>query len=474
MAKQITIPDGLEALGDSFQQLLDLTQARVEAGLKGAGASTDFAAVEVEFAERSAAVERSGVAAALQALDVDAPRVTIGGEVYTRVGRSAATYHTLSGDVTVERSLYRKKGVRNAKVVDAVSLRSGAVGQGWLPGTVTAMGFLMQQGTSREAEASGALIGRVPYSHASFERVAQVAGREVVSRAASVEEALLAEFELPPGACGLSLSVDRVSVPMEEPRARPVGRPRKGAPKNPISRVYRMAYTGTLGIHDHKGEILETLYYGGMPTSGGTTVAASLARDAARLVERYPKLLVGLIADGAPEMWNLMEAACAKAGLTEVSSLIDLWHNLEKLGAASRVVHGPAGVAKAVATYRTQLLNDPEAAMKIHAELAASGLENEQVGESRPVHEAMTYLLNHLFRMDYATARAQGRPVGSGPVEAGCKTLFAVRMKRSGARWKDDSGNHVLQLRALALSNRYAEAMRLTLAPRREGVSAGQ
>jgi hypothetical protein len=331
----------------------------------------------------------------------------------------------------------------------------------------------MQQGTSREAEATSRLLGRVPYSHASFERIAQTVGQEVVSHAASVEETQIATFELPMGASGISLSLDRVSVPMEEPRARPVGRPKKGAPKNPISRVYRMAYTGTLGIHDAQGEMLETIYYGGMATSGGLEVSARLARDAARLVKKYPHLLVGIVADGAPEMWNLMETACAEAGLTEVTSLIDLWHNLEKLGAASRVVHGPDGVAKAVASYRAQLLNDPEAPMKIHAQLEASGKEHEQVGDSQPVHEAMTYLLNHLFRMDYATARAEGRPVGSGSVEAGCKTLFAVRMKRSGARWKEESANHIIQLRALALSDRYAETMRLTLEPRRQPVALG-
>ena len=72
--------------------------------------------------------------------------------------------------------------------------------------------------------------------------------------------------------------------------------------------------------------------------------------------------------------------------------------------------------------------------------------------------------------MNYAEVRAAGLPIGSGNTEATCKTLVQVRMKRAGSRWNTASGRHVLQLRALATSDRWDHAMSLTLQPLRKSV----
>ena len=123
-----------------------------------------------------------------------------------------------------------------------------------------------------------------------------------------------------------------------------------------------------------------------------------------------------------------------------------------------------------VQTWRLQLLTRVQTLGEIWAELHRSGQQNTVMGASRPVHEAITYLENHRLEMNYAAARKRGLPVGSGHVEAPCKSLVALRMKRPGARWKETTGGQVLQLRALALSDRWDSAMRLTLRPLRKAV----
>jgi hypothetical protein len=46
------------------------------------------------------------------------------------------------------------------------------------------------------------------------------------------------------------------------------------------------------------------------------------------------------------------------------------------------------------------------------------------------------------------------------------------RMKRLGSRWKEPTGDHVIQLRALALSDRWDQGIDLTLRPLRRAVRA--
>ena len=200
-------------------------------------------------------------------------------------------------------------------------------------------------------------------------------------------------------------------------------------------------------------------------------LVAGMAGDVAELLEKGPRLRVSLLADGAHEMWNLLEKEFDETLLgVEIHRLVDLWHLLEKLGKAAKMVHGETAADAVVTRWRMALLNRSTAAREIVGELWKSGCRHVRVDGTRPVHEAITYLINHRERMDYAAARRQGRPVGSGNVEATCKTLVEVRMKRAGSRWKERSGDLVLQLRALAQSDRWDHALALTLAPLRKSV----
>lgn len=102
-----------------------------------------------------------------------------------------------------------------------------------------------------------------------------------------------------------------------------------------------------------------------------------------------------------------------------------------------------------------------------------SGRQQVRVGDSRPVHKAITYLQNHWEDMRYDKTRSLGLPIGSGNVEATCKSLFEVPLKRLGCRWKESIGAHIVDLRAVALGDPYSQVITLSLAPLRKCVAVG-
>lgn len=462
----IEVPDGNKELAAAVSAMAEVISQVVDRG--AGGKSLDYARVEREVGERVAAVERAVHQAILRSLDLDAPGVRIEGAHWTRVGRYPATYYTLAGPVEVERSVYRRDGARNSKVVDPISLRAGVVADGWLPQTARAMAHHVQGGTAREAERRVAELGRLPYSPASFDRVAHAVGELYADRHVDIEDALITAYELPAGVTSVSAGLDRVSLPIAEPRPRPPGRPRKDAPKRPITVAWRMAWVATVTMHDKDGNALHTIRYGAMPDDGACSLLQGVAGDVRELLHKQPRLKVALLSDGAHDLVEHLAVEVGDRLDREVVQIVDFWHLMEKLGAAARVL-GDDHAAR-LARWRLQLLNREHAARAILQELRASGCETVRVGDTQPVHEAITYLANHGQRMNYAAARAAGLPIGSGNVEATCKTLVEVRMKRAGARWKVPTGRHVLQLRALATSDRWVEAMELTLRPLRKSV----
>jgi hypothetical protein len=261
---------------------------------------------------------------------------------------------------------------------------------------------------------------------------------------------------------------------MEEPAKKPVGRPRQDAPKRPVERNYRQAYAGTVTLHDEEGKALHTVRYGRMPQGDARALCAGMGADVAMLLRKRPDLKVERLWDGAPEMHHLLAAEVneEKPG-TPVDDLVDFWHLMEKLAAAAEVIFGAMSIAHLL-RWKLKLLNTPGAVWRIATELHKSGKEQVQVqvGKAQPVHEAITYLENNGERMNYADARQKGLPIGSGNTEATCKSLFGLRMKRSGSRWKELTGAHIVHLRALALSDRWDDGITLALRELRTPVRA--
>jgi len=466
----LSIPSNLKHLVEPVEQLIKIVEERVEVVGRD-GRAVDYARLERSYAERVAAIESAAHLCTLEAMAIDAEAIDVHGQAYVRVADGNGTYYTMTGPVEVRRGLYRKVGERNAKVVDVISLRAGAVGAGWMPHTAQAMAHYHQLGTSREAQQAAQQTCRLPYSRASFERVPHLIGALWLEHHADIEDKLIQDLEVPKAATSVSVALDRASVPMEEVVPRPPGRPRKDAPKRSVARNFRMAFCATVTLHDGEGRALHTLRYGQMPNCDPQLLCNRLANDVLQLREKRPDLKVALLADGAHEMWNLLEPNFPTTVFGALHRCVDFWHVVEKLAAAAKVMRKDGADAKAMVwRWRRLLRQRRDAADLILGEIAASGCEAIVVDGECPVHDAITYLEHHAERMNYAGAIKKGLPIGSGNVEATCKTLIGIRMKRCGSRWHTETGNHVLHLRALALSDRWNAAMAELLATQRTAV----
>jgi hypothetical protein len=74
--------------------------------------------------------------------------------------------------------------------------------------------------------------------------------------------------------------------------------------------------------------------------------------------------------------------------------------------------------------------------------------------QAQQVYEELGYFVHNIERMQYRTFRRQGLFIGSGVVEAGCKTVIGSRCKQSGMFWGIRGAENILALRCIHASRR--------------------
>ena len=128
----------------------------------------------------------------------------------------------------------------------------------------------------------------------------------------------------------------------------------------------------------------------------------------------------------------------------DAEKIVDYYHAAEYLWAAARARHGDGDLAKAWAK-------------KLCALLKAGRLDDalddlrQRGGDADECRKAVAYLAARRGRMRYDEHLAQGLPIGSGIIEAGCKNVVGRRMKGTGMRWSVAGANPVLWLRCARL-----------------------
>ena len=210
-----------------------------------------------------------------------------------------------------------------------------------------------------------------------------------------------------------------------------------------------------MSFYDTDGDRLSTVRMARMPESHKASLKTMLTQEIGTVLSQRPDLTLVKLADGAADNWTYLSTA-----LPLGVELVDFYHVCEHLKKAFDAAYGEnSSKSKAQFEKYRYILRDERAGVeKIIRALAH--LRDFHPRKKKLATE-LAYFRRHRQRMHYAEAHAQNLPIGSGVVEAACKTLATQRMKRSGMRWRHRGGQAILTFRALHQSERFERAWKL-------------
>lgn len=410
-------------------------------------ASVDLLAVEGQVRELVSSVERASIQMVLQKLDIDEPKVSINGLEHRRVGRNEATYLTGAGDVRVERTLYR---LGDGPSVSTVDVLGGIVGDWVTPRAAMVACFLVAETTPGMAEEMLRRVGGMAPSRSTLDRLPKVVSEDWEAHRERYEQVLTATAEVPAEAATVAVSLDGVMVPMKDggraakrAATRAKGRP----PSGPAG--YREVACGTLTLYDSAGNRLSTRRFARMPERGKASLKQSLKDALEEVLRIRPDLTVVKVADGARDNWTFLSGSLP--GGVEV---LDFYHAVEHLSRALASAYGESSPTyhRMHRRLRRKLRDGEDGVEQVIRSLRYLAKKHAR-SESIPTE--LAYFRKNRARMQYAAIAARDLPIGSGVIEAACKTLASTRMKRSGMRWGHQGGQAILTLRSRQQSREF-------------------
>lgn len=158
-----------------------------------------------------------------------------------------------------------------------------------------------------------------------------------------------------------------------------------------------------------------------------------------------------LLGDGAKWIWERI------GGLLKGATLIvDWYHAMEHVWACGRELHGEGTDATRDWVKKRETLLWEGNVRGLLRDLRRQ--RSQARGAKRTALEKLiTYVENQDDRLAYDRFRARGLDIGSGRVEAACKHVVAIRMKRNGMRWSAAGAQHTLSLRAVWMNGQWSE-----------------
>jgi hypothetical protein len=441
-------------------KVLDGIRKFLEAhAMQGKTGPRDFYDFEKELHARLMEAEREIVGDVMAASDVDADAIEIDGVTCRRVLKSAETYMTAAGAVRVERWLYKNRRNPEAHAFAAMDKRLGIVADFWTPRAAEQASWVVTQMTPQKAENLFERVGNMEPSKSSLDRLPkELSDRWERAREAN-EQVLRDAIVVPEGTQSIAVSLDGVLAPVDGGNS-PTSVRNAAAAEGRLSKGpagYREIGCATISFCDAKGDLISAIRFGRGPEHKKATLKETLAKDVAHVLSLQPKLRLCKIADAGGDNWEFLDA------LPDGPQILDFFHATEKLSAAVAAAYGD-GTMETRHTFerlRERLLMEDNGAKAV---IDAVARLRQRFPRREVIATTLNYLRKNRHRMRYAEWKRAGYMIGSGVVEAACKTLVAQRLKLSGMRWGTRGAQAILTMRGWDQSERFDAAWALVAA----------
>lgn len=350
----------------------------------------------------------------------------------------AKTVETLFGEVRLLRDYYvAQDGSSRVPLDESLGLI-----EGYSPGLAKMMARIAAQDSFEEGSKDLLAYAGVKVGPKAIARMAKlVAPQMQAAHAAAKQEQNTAAIPV------MYIEGDGTGVPVRKSEAR--GRKAKNGEGEAKTREVKLGCVFTQTSPDSEGKPQRdhnsTTYVGTLQCS--EDFGTLLRREAfARGFASAQKIVY--LGDGAAWVWEV-----ARINFPQAICILDFYHAGEHLSMLAEALYSADAprVQSQAKIWRAMLLED-----RLQEVLSQAREDLPDIPGPRDAAEKqIAYFETNSSRMTYATFRSQGLFIGSGVVEAGCKTVVGKRLKNSGMFWSVKGAQNVLDLRTFLLSNRF-------------------
>lgn len=325
------------------------------------------------------------------------------------------------------------------------------VGTSFSPGVRRMMARVGAKESFDEGRSDLEALAGVMVTTKAVERVSEKIGGQIEVEARKERENAMKGNVIPlwPVIPKMYIAIDGTGVPVSPSETEG----RKGKDETGIAktRESKLGCVFTQSKLDKEGYAVRdddsTTYVGAIETAEecGKRIYAEAVR---RGLNRAQKVTV--LGDGAPWIWGISSDHFPGA-----IQIVDLYHALEHIAHLGKILYGPRGwVFPRWIETQSEALKEGEVEKVI---AVMKRLKPQDHSRKEEVRKTINYFETNKDRMRYADFRKQGLFVGSGVMEAGCKTIVGQRLKQSGMRWTVQGANAIIALRCTQISSRWEE-----------------